>query len=94
MGNKAPPDRGITLMITVMGLREFFTRMAPAAMELIARDCGVADADDRVDALVAYSQNYGLGVVHWHVRYPELAQDRGLPPTPMQQLAAVQSRTS
>ena len=85
-------------MTTAMRLREFFTRMAPATMELIARDCGVADADDRVDALVAYSQNYGLSVIHWRVRYPELAQDRGLPPTPTQQFAAVtpfaQTRTS
>jgi hypothetical protein len=85
-------------MITVMRLREFFTRMAPATMGLIARDCGVADADDRVDALVAYSQNYGLDVIHWRVRYPELAQDQRPPPTPTQQLAAVtpfaQSRTS
>jgi len=45
-----------------MRLRELFTRVAPATMGLIARDCGVADADDRVDALVAYSQNYGLDV--------------------------------
>jgi hypothetical protein len=73
-GNETPPDRGITLMITAMRLRAFFTRMAPVTMELIARDCGVADADDRVDALVAYSQTYGLGVIHWRVRYPELAQ--------------------
>ena len=49
------------------------------SMELIARDCGVANADDRVDALVAYSQTYGLDVIHWHMRYPELAQDRGFP---------------
>ena len=56
-----------------------FTRMAPATMELIARDCGVADADDRVDALVAYAQCYGLSVIHWRVRYPEFARDRGLP---------------
>jgi hypothetical protein len=63
-------------MITGMRLREFFARLAPATMGLIARDCGVADADDRVDALVAYSQNYGLDVIHWRVRYPELAQAR------------------
>jgi hypothetical protein len=61
-------------MISEMRLREFFTRLAPATIGFIARDCGVADADDRVDALVAYSQNYGLGVIHWRVRYPELAQ--------------------
>ena len=66
-------------MTTAMRLREFFTRMAPATMELIARDCGVADADDRVGALVAYSQKYGLDVIHWRMRYPELAQDRGFP---------------
>ena len=66
-------------MIAAMRLREFFTCMAPATRERIARDCGVADADNRIDALVAYSQRYGLGVIHWHVRYPELAQDRGSP---------------
>ncbi|HME20468.1 MAG TPA: hypothetical protein VKI44_03765 [Acetobacteraceae bacterium] len=66
-------------MITEMRLREFFARIAPATMGLIARDCGVADAYDRVDALVAYSQNYGLGVIHWHVRYPELTQERVTP---------------
>ena len=66
-------------MIAVMRLRELFTCMAPVMMERIARDCGVADADDRVDALIAYSQRHGLGVIHWHVRYPELAQDRGSP---------------
>ena len=48
-------------------------------LERVARDCGVADADDRIAALVAYSQRYGLGVIHWHVRYPELTQDRGSP---------------
>ena len=63
-------------MIAAMRLREFFTCMAPATRERIARDCGVADAD-RVDALIAYSQRYGLDVIHWRVRYPELAQDRG-----------------
>jgi hypothetical protein len=73
---KPPPDREITPMITGMRLREFFARLAPAKIGLIARDCGVAAAEDRVDALVAYSQNYGLGVIHWRVRYPELAQDR------------------
>ena len=66
-------------MITEISLREFFTRMVPATVELIARDCGVADADDRVDALVTFSQNYGLGVIHWRVRYPELAQHQGFP---------------
>ena len=66
-------------MITEISLREFFARMAPATVELIARDCGVANADDRVYALVAYSQNYGLGVIHWRVRYPELAQHQGFP---------------
>ena len=65
-------------MTTAMRLREFFTRMAPATMELIARDCGVADADDRVDALVAYAQYYGLSVIHWRVRY-QVAQDGGFP---------------
>ncbi|HME23197.1 MAG TPA: hypothetical protein VKI44_18010 [Acetobacteraceae bacterium] len=64
-------------MMTEMELQEFFARMAPATMGLIARDCGVAEANDRVDALVAYSQNYGLGIIHWRVRYPELASDRG-----------------
>jgi hypothetical protein len=67
-------------MITETGLREFFARMAPDTIGLIARDCGVADAEDRVGALVAYSQNYGLGVIHWRVRYPELTQERALPP--------------
>ncbi len=66
-------------MIGEWRLREFFTCMAPAMRERIARDCGVADADDRVYALIAYSQRYGLGVIHWHVRYPALAQDRGSP---------------
>ena len=66
-------------MITEISLREFFARMAPATTELIARDCGVAGADDRVDALVASSQNYGLGVIHWRVRYPVLAQHQGFP---------------
>ena len=60
-----------------MRLREFFSRVAPATMGLIARDCGMADADDTVGALVAYSQNSGLDVIHWRVRYPELALDRG-----------------
>ena len=76
---RPPPDRGVTPMIAGMRLREFFARLAPAAIGFIARDCGVADAEDRVDALVAYSQNYGLGVIHWRVRYPELAQDRRCP---------------
>jgi hypothetical protein len=67
-------------MITGMRLREFFARLAPATIGFIARDCGVADAEDRVDALVAYSQNYGLSVIHWRVRYPELAQERRSPP--------------
>jgi hypothetical protein len=67
-------------MITGMRLREFFARLAPATIGFIARDCGVADADDRVDALVAYSQNYGLDVIHWRVRYPELAQERRCSP--------------
>jgi len=62
-----------------MRLREFFARLAPATIGFIARDCGVADADDRVDALVAYSSKYGLPISHWHVRYPELADDRGTP---------------
>ena len=62
-----------------MRLREFFARLAPATIGFIARDCGVADADDKVDALVAYSLKYGLPVSHWHVRYPELADDRGTP---------------
>ena len=66
-------------MIAVMRLRELFTCMAPAMMERIARDCGVADADDRIDALIAYSQRYGLDVIHWHMRYPELTQGRGSP---------------
>ena len=66
-------------MIGAMRLREFFICMAPAMRERIARDCGVADADDRVAALIAYSEHYGLDVIHWHVRYPELAQDRGRP---------------
>ena len=66
-------------MIVAMRLREFFMCMAPALLERIARDCGVADADDRIAALVAYSQRYGLGVIHWHVRYPELTQDRRSP---------------
>ena len=66
-------------MITEMRLREFFARLAPATIGFIARDCGVADADDRVDALVAYSQNYGLSVIHWRVRYPELALNGPLP---------------
>ena len=66
-------------MIAAMRLREFFTCMAPAMLERIARDCGVVDTDDRTAALVAYSQRYGLGVIHWRVRYPELAQDRGSP---------------
>jgi len=63
-------------MIAAFGLREFFTCMASVMRERIARDCGVADADDRIDALVAYSQRYGLDVIHWRVRYPELVQDR------------------
>ena len=67
-------------MIAAMRLREFFTCMAPATRERIAHDCGLADADDMLDALVAYSQRYGLGVTHWHVRYPELVQDRGFSP--------------
>ena len=33
-------------MIAEISLREFFARMAPATMQLIARDCGVADADE------------------------------------------------
>ena len=66
-------------MIAVMRLRELFTCMAPAMKERIARDCGVADADDRVDALIAYSKHYGLDVIHWHMRYPELVPDRRLP---------------
>ena len=66
-------------MITEMSLREFFARLAPAAIGFIARDCGVVDADDRVDALVVYSLKYGLPIIHWHVRYPELADDRGTP---------------
>ena len=53
--------------------------MAPAMRERIARDCGVADADDRVAALIAYSEHYGLDVIHWHMRYPELAKDRASP---------------
>ena len=52
--------------------------------EKIAHDCGVADADNRVDALIAYSQHYGLDVIHWRVRYPELAQDRGFSPATTQ----------
>ena len=67
-------------MITEMSLREFFARLAPATIGSIARDCDVADAEDRVDALVAYSQNYGLGVIHWRMRYPELAQGGRCPP--------------
>jgi hypothetical protein len=67
-------------MITETGLREFFARMAPDTIGFIARDCGVADEEDRVDALVAYSQNYGLGVIHWRVRYPGLSQDRRCTP--------------
>ena len=66
-------------MIAAKRLREFFACMAPAMREKIAHDCGVADADNRVDALIAYSQHYGLDVIHWRVRYPELAQDRRSP---------------
>ena len=67
-------------MITEMSLREFFARLSPATIGFIARHCDVADAEDRVDALVAYSQNYGLGVIHWRMRYPELAQGGRYPP--------------
>ena len=66
-------------MIGAMRLREFFICMAPAMRERIARDCGVADADDRVDALIAYSKHYELDVIHWHMRYPELSQARPSP---------------
>jgi hypothetical protein len=79
-GNEAPPDRGIAPMIDEkMRLREFFARLPPAVIDFIARDCGVADADHRVDALVGYSLKYGLPINHWNVRYPELADDRGTP---------------
>ena len=67
-------------MITEMSLRKFFARLSPATIGFIARHCDVADAEDRVDALVAYSQNYGLGVIHWRMRYPELAQGGRCPP--------------
>ena len=61
-------------MFTQM-LRELFAKMTPVALESIARDCGVADADNRVDALVAYSKKYSLSVVHWRMRYPALIKD-------------------